>query len=89
MGERAGRAPSLRIGGVIVAVAVGGGGEFLAGRAGRAPLPHVVPARPAVDGLAARSRAHVGLGGLGCLAHHAAPAQPGAQERAEAMQDVH
>lgn len=81
-------APSLRVGNVIVAVAEGGGGELLAGRAGGAPLPHVVPARPAVHGFAVRSLAHVGLGRLRCLAHHAAPPQPGAQEWAAAVQNV-
>lgn len=81
-------APSLRVGGVVVAIAVGGGRELLGRGASRAPPPHVVPARPAVHGRAVRRRAHVGLGRLGCLAHHAAPAQPAAQQRAAAVQDV-
>ena len=80
--------PSLCIGSVIVAVAVGGGGELLAGCADRAPLPHIVPAGSAVHRLAVRRRAHVGLGRLGCLVHHALPAEPGAQERTAAVQDV-
>lgn len=81
-------APSLGVGGVVVAVAVGGGRELLARGAGRAPAPHVVPARPAVHGRAVRRRAHVGGGRLGRLAHDAAAAQPAARERAAAVQDV-
>lgn len=82
-------ASSLRVGSVIVAVAVGGGRELLAGCADWAPLPHVIPARPAVHGPAVRRRAHVGLRPFGCLAHHAAPAKPAAQEGAAAVQDIH
>lgn len=80
-------APSLRVGGVVVAVAVGGGRELLARGAGRAPPTHVVPARLAVHGPAVRRRAQVGLRRLRRLAHHAALAQPAAQERAAAVQD--
>lgn len=80
---------SLAIDGVVVAVAVGGGRELLAGRARRALPLHVVPARTAVHSLAVRRGAHVGLGRLRGLAHYAAPTYQAAQKRAQAVQSVH